>query len=149
MNRENESNSCSDEALESPPLIALRNVSRLFDAGAITALSDVDLEIRAGDCVAIVGASGSGKSSLVNLLCGIDYPSAGTVLWKGQPVRRQADWARLRRTHIGIVFQEFNLIPTLTALENVELALFGLGMSAKQRTARAAVVLDRVGLDAR
>src|SRR6516165_4882960 len=149
MNRENESNSYSDAALESPPLIALRNVRRHFDAGAITALTDVDLEIRAGDCVAVVGASGSGKSSLVNLLCGIDYPSAGTVLWEGRPVRRQAEWARLRRTQIGIVFQEFNLIPTLTALENVELALFGRGLSTVRRQTRAAILLERVGLEAR
>ena len=131
------------------PLIALRNVSRIYDARCNRCVTEVDLEIRPGDCVAIVGASGSGKSSLVNLLCGIDYPSAGTVLWKGQPVRKQADWARLRRTHIGIVFQEFNLIPTLTALENVELALFGRGMSTVRRQTRAAILLERVGLEAR
>jgi putative ABC transport system ATP-binding protein len=149
MYRENKSNSSSDAALESAPLIALRNVSRLYDAGAIAAVTDLDLEISAGDCAAIVGASGSGKSSLVNLLCGIDYPSAGSVLWQGQSVRKQADWARLRRTHIGIVFQEFNLIPTLTALENVELALFGRSMSTVRRQTRAAILLERVGLEAR
>jgi predicted ABC-type transport system involved in lysophospholipase L1 biosynthesis ATPase subunit len=149
MYDENKSNSSSNKVLESPPLLALRNVSRLYDAGAIAAVTDVDLEIQASDCVAIVGASGSGKSSLVNLLCGIDYPSAGIVLWQGQPIRKQADWARLRRTQIGIVFQEFNLIPTLTALENVELALFGRGMSTVRRQTRAAILLERVGLEAR
>jgi predicted ABC-type transport system involved in lysophospholipase L1 biosynthesis ATPase subunit len=134
---------------KSATLIALRGVGRIHDGGAIAALRNVDLDIEAGDCIAIVGASGSGKSSLVNLLCGIDYPSTGTVLWNGEPVRRQAEWARLRRTSIGIVFQEFNLIPTLTALENVELALFGRGMSGKRRLARASVLLDRVGLEPR
>ncbi len=132
-----------------PPLIALREVSRVHDGGAIIAIKNVDLEIRAGECVAIVGASGSGKSSLINLMSGIDYPTAGTVLWNGHPVRRQAEWARLRRTAIGIVFQEFNLIPTLTAIENVELALLGRGLSAGRRLARASIVLDRVGLEPR
>ena len=131
------------------PLVALRGISRLYDGGAIAALRNIDLEIEAGACVAVVGASGSGKSSLVNLMCGLDYPTAGTVSWEGRLLRSRRRWARLRRECIGIVFQEFNLIPTLTALENVELALFGRGLSAKQRTARAAVVLDRVGLDAR
>ena len=139
-----------DPASEKPAtLLALRGVSRIHDGGAIAALRNVDLDIRAGDCVAIVGASGSGKSSLVNLLCGIDYPSAGDVLWKGHPVRGQAEWSRLRRTSIGIVFQEFNLIPTLTALENVELALFGHGLSSRRRLGRASILLDRVGLEPR
>jgi predicted ABC-type transport system involved in lysophospholipase L1 biosynthesis ATPase subunit len=130
-------------------LIALRGISRLHDGGAIAALRNVDLQIEAADCVAIVGASGSGKSSLVNLLCGIDHPTTGTVLWEGRPLRKQGEWARLRRLRIGIVFQEFNLIPTLTALENVELALLGRGLFSKQRRIRAGAVLDRVGLTPR
>jgi putative ABC transport system ATP-binding protein len=134
---------------DSEPLIALRGVSRSYEGGAIAALRDIDLRIDAGDCLAVVGASGSGKSSLVNLLCGIDHASAGTVLWEGKAVRTRGDWARRRRLDIGIVFQEFNLIPTLTTLENVEIALFGRGLSAAQRMARAAVVIDRVGLEHR
>jgi putative ABC transport system ATP-binding protein len=130
-------------------LISLRGISRVHDGGAIAALRNVDLQIAAGECVAIVGASGSGKSSLVNMLCGIDFPTAGTVLWEGRLLRTQQSWARLRRLNIGIVFQEFNLIPTLTALENVELALLGRGLSQKRRYTRAAVVLDRVGLESR
>jgi len=149
MLQETEAIPSSDKLSDCAPLIALRTVSRLYDGGAIAALTDVELEIQAGDCVAIVGASGSGKSSLVNLLCGIDYPSSGSVRWEGEPVRRQADWARLRRTQIGIVFQEFNLIPTLTALENVELALFGRGLATVHRQTRAAILLGRVGLEAR
>jgi predicted ABC-type transport system involved in lysophospholipase L1 biosynthesis ATPase subunit len=144
-------NAGSGPPAEAPaqPLIALCGISRLHDGGAIAALRNIDLQIAVGDCLAIVGASGSGKSSLVNVLCGIDYPTAGTVTWEGRPVRSRRGWARLRRESIGIVFQEFNLIPTLTALENVELALLGRGLSARHRSARAAVVLDRVGLDAR
>src|ERR1700686_406363 len=87
----------SDKSSESGPLIALRGVSRLYDGGTIAALQSIDLHIDAGDCLAIVGASGSGKSSLVNLLCGIDRASTGTVLWEGRALRRQRDWARLRR----------------------------------------------------
>jgi putative ABC transport system ATP-binding protein len=136
-------------SLDSRPLISLRGVSRLYDGGAITALQNVDLQIDAGDCMAIVGASGSGKSSLVNMLCGIDHPSSGTVLWEGRPQRTRHDWTKLRRLSIGIVFQEFNLIPTLTALENVELALFGRGLSGSRRQARAAIVLEYVGLQHR
>jgi putative ABC transport system ATP-binding protein len=130
-------------------LIALRGVSRMHDGGAIAALRNVDLQIGEGDCVAVVGASGSGKSSLINILCGIDYPTCGHVIWQGRAIRRKSDWVRLRRLRIGIVFQEFNLIPTLTVLENVELALLGRGMSAKHRYIRAGMVLGRVGLDHR
>ena len=139
----------SETTSDSGPLIALSGVSRLYDDGAIAALQNIDLQIAAGDCLAIVGASGSGKSSLVNLLCGIDHASAGTVLWEGRVLRRRQDWARLRRLRIGIVFQEFNLIPTLTALENVEIALFGRGLSAARRLTRAGTMLDRVGLEHR
>jgi predicted ABC-type transport system involved in lysophospholipase L1 biosynthesis ATPase subunit len=131
------------------PLIALRRVSRFYDGGAIAALKNVDVLIREGDCVAIVGASGSGKSSLINILSGIDYPTSGHVIWEGRAIRRKKDWTWLRRLRIGIVFQEFNLIPTLTALENVELALLGRGLSAKHRYTRAGMVLGRVGLDHR
>jgi predicted ABC-type transport system involved in lysophospholipase L1 biosynthesis ATPase subunit len=139
----------SDKSSEPAPLIALNGVSRIHDGGAIAALRNIDLQIEAGDRVAVVGASGSGKSSLVNLLCGIDRASAGTVRWEGRELRTQRDWARLRRLHIGIVFQEFNLIPTLTVLENVEIALFGRGLSAARRLTRAATMLDRVGLEHR
>jgi predicted ABC-type transport system involved in lysophospholipase L1 biosynthesis ATPase subunit len=128
-------------------LIALRRVSRAYDGGAITALRNVDLQVTENDCLAVVGASGSGKSSLVNILCGIDYPSSGHVTWEGRPIRSKREWVRLRRLRIGIVFQEYNLIPTLTAVENIELALLGRGMSPKHRYTRAGMVLARVGLE--
>jgi predicted ABC-type transport system involved in lysophospholipase L1 biosynthesis ATPase subunit len=129
------------------PLIALRQVSRVYDGGAITALRNIDLQVAEGDCIAVVGASGSGKSSLVNLLCGIDYPSSGHVLWDGKPIRSRSQWVRLRQSQIGIVFQEYNLIPTLSAVDNIQLALLGRGMRPKHRYTRAGMVLARVGLE--
>jgi predicted ABC-type transport system involved in lysophospholipase L1 biosynthesis ATPase subunit len=129
------------------PLIALRRIGRVFDRGAISALKNIDLHVAEGDCLAIVGASGSGKSTLLNIMCGIDYPSSGHVSWEGRPIRSKREWVRLRRLQIGIVFQEYNLFPTLTALENIELALLGRGMSAVRRYTRAGMVLGRVGLD--
>jgi predicted ABC-type transport system involved in lysophospholipase L1 biosynthesis ATPase subunit len=128
-------------------LIALRRVSRLYDGGAITALRNIDLQVAEGDSVAIVGASGSGKSSLANILCGLDYPSSGHVVWEGRPIRSRRAWVTLRRTKIGIVFQEYNLIPTLTAVENIEMALLGRGMSQKHRYTRAGMLLAHVGLE--
>src|SRR5262245_65734411 len=83
-------------------LIALRRVSRVYDGGAITALRNIDLQVTEGDCVAIVGASGSGKSSLANILCGIDYPSTGHVIWEGRPIRAKREWVRLRRARTAI-----------------------------------------------
>jgi putative ABC transport system ATP-binding protein len=129
-----------------PAVIALAGVSRTFDDGAIVALKSVDLEIDPGECLAILGPSGSGKSSIVNLLSGIDLPSGGRVLWNGRPVTSRRAWARLRRKDIGIVFQEFHLLPTLTARENVEMALMGHGIPAEERRERAEAALGRVGL---
>jgi putative ABC transport system ATP-binding protein len=128
-------------------LIALRRVSRVYDGGAITALRNIDLQVAEGDCVAIVGASGSGKSSLINILCGLDYPTSGHVIWEGRPIRSKREWVRLRRSQIGIVFQEYNLIPALSAVENIELALLGRRMPAKHRYTRAGMVLARVALE--
>ena len=129
-----------------PPLVALEGVGRAFDDGAIVALRSVDVAIPAGDCVAILGPSGSGKSSLVNLISGIDAPTAGRVLWKGKPMKSRRAWTRLRRNGIGIVFQEFHLLPTLTASENVEMALMACGVSAAKRQNIARAALERVGL---
>ncbi len=127
-------------------MIALAGVSRAFDDGTIVALKSVDLAIEAGECVAILGPSGSGKSSIVNLLSGIDRPTGGRVLWNGTPIASHRAWARLRGKDIGIVFQEFHLLPTLTARENVEMALMGHGIAAADRRERAEAALGRVSL---
>ena len=131
------------------PLVSLDHVSHSFDDGRIVALNDVSLTIGKGESVAIVGASGSGKSTLILLLCGIRLPVSGQVLWKGTPVTRPEQWTTLRRTEIGIVFQQFNLFPTLTARENLEVAMFGLGVGARERRRRAEYALETVGLAGR
>jgi ABC-type lipoprotein export system ATPase subunit len=131
---------------KSHPLIRLENVERRYDDGTIVALKKVDLVISSGECIAILGPSGSGKSSLLNMLSGIDIPTKGQIYWNDLPIRSRREWAVLRGRDIGIVFQEFNLLPTLTALENVEIALIGRGIPASSRRSRAVKALERVGL---
>jgi putative ABC transport system ATP-binding protein len=132
-----------------PPLVRLEGVSRVFDSGAVIALSDVYLSIAKGECLAIVGPSGSGKSSLVNLLSGFDTASSGSVHWDGCAVRSRGAWTALRARHIGIIFQEFNLLPTLSAAENVEMPMFGSGIPSPERRQRAMESLKKVGLQDR
>jgi putative ABC transport system ATP-binding protein len=132
----------------SSPLMRLENVSREFDDGAVVALCDVSLSTYASDCIALLGKSGSGKSSLIHMLSGCDEATTGKVFWREEQVCDQRGWRRLRGRHIGIVFQEFYLLPTLTAMENVELALMD-GRSSRERRRRAAELLARVGLEAR
>ena len=135
----------AETAVALAPLIAVHGVSRTYDDGAIVALSGVDIEVGAGEFVAISGPSGSGKSTLLHVLAGIDVPSAGAVFWKGVPVA-PADWPALRRTAIGVVFQDFLLLPALTAIENVEIAMSGTGRGRAERRARASGLLAHVGL---
>ena len=132
-----------------PPLIALENVDQTFDDGRIVALRQVSLAVAPGESVAVTGPSGSGKSSLVLLMCGIRTPSGGTVRWNGDPMRAPSAWTRLRRTEIGIVFQDFNLFPTLSAAENIEMPLFGSGLSSSERRQRIDAALAAVDLQSR
>src|ERR1700732_4585836 len=127
-------------------LIRLEGVGRVFDDGAVVELKTANLRIAPGDCVSILGASGSGKSTLINVMSGIDRPTSGRVCWNDRPVTARRQWAALRRKEIGIIFQEFNLLPTLTARENVEMAMFGRGLAAAERALRASAALTRVGL---
>jgi putative ABC transport system ATP-binding protein len=128
------------------PLIVLDHVGHSFDDGRIVALRDVNLSFGEGESVAVVGASGSGKTTLILVMCGIRIPTTGVLLWKGDPVTTLRQWTDLRRSEIGIVFQEFNLFPTLTASENVEVAMFGSGVGSSERRRRAEEALKTVGL---
>jgi predicted ABC-type transport system involved in lysophospholipase L1 biosynthesis ATPase subunit len=136
-------------AVTTAPLITLDNVSRIFDDGSVVALDGIDMSIARGEFVSIVGRSGSGKSSLVHIMAGFDRPTGGRVLWQEREVSDRRAWTQLRRSQIGIVFQEFLLLPTLSAIENVEIAMSGTGLSAPARKKRAAELLEQVGLGAR
>jgi putative ABC transport system ATP-binding protein len=116
--------------------------------GTVAALRGVDLVIEDGDWVAIQGPTGHGKSTLLQILGGLDRPTAGIVDFDGQDLAamRETQLTRVRAASIGFVFQTFNLIPTLSAQENVETALVPLGISAAERSARAARALAEVGL---
>jgi predicted ABC-type transport system involved in lysophospholipase L1 biosynthesis ATPase subunit len=115
--------------------------------GDVTAVAGIDLAIHVGEFLAIVGRSGSGKSTLLNLLAGLDSPDAGRISSRGGALPTGedalADW---RREHVGLVFQAFHLIPTLSALENVAVPLYPLRMSVAERQERARRRLEQVGL---
>lgn len=134
------------------PLIVLRDVSKVYSAGqTVHALRGVNLEIAAGEFVAIMGASGSGKSTLMNILGCLDTPSSGSYLLDGVPVQdRDPDaLAVLRNRRMGFVFQQFNLLPRTSAVENVELPLLYAGVRQPERSRRALAALQRVGLGER
>jgi len=132
------------------PVIALENVTKTYHMGEIevNALRGVSLTVNPGDFVAIMGASGSGKSTMMNIIGCLDVPSRGRYWLDGVDVRRldEATLARVRNRKIGFIFQSFNLIPRTTALANVELPLTYAGVKNKERRARAVAALDEVGL---
>ena len=117
----------------------------------VPALAGVSVSITRGEYVAVVGPSGSGKSTLMNILGGLDRPSSGAYRFEGEDVGRFTDdeLASFRRRRIGFVFQSFQLLPRLTALQNVELPMVYAGLGAPERKARASELLTRVGLGAR
>jgi putative ABC transport system ATP-binding protein len=125
---------------------ALENVSRSYDGGRVVAIREVTLSIERGAVVAIAGPSGAGKSTLLHLMCGLDRPDRGRVLFDCSEPRSGREWTRLRSTRIGFVFQSYNLLPTLTALENVEIPMMGIVGSAQERRRRAEQSLAGVGL---
>ncbi len=135
------------------PLLSVERVSRTFSAGdaTVTAVADVSLSVDAGDFVALVGPSGCGKSTLLHLCGAMDRPSAGTIRLEDIDLHTLGDDAltRVRRTRVGFVFQFFNLLPTLTAIENVALPLLLAGARAAVADEAARALLDRVGLGAR
>ena len=133
-------------------LVRLEGVSKAYgEEPVVYALRDVSLGIERGERVAIMGPSGSGKSTLLNLICGLDTPTAGKVSVGGVELSKLGDddCTRLRRQTIGMIFQSFNLLPTLTASENVSLPLRLQGRPRREAEAEASAMLARVGLRGR
>jgi putative ABC transport system ATP-binding protein len=121
-------------------------VVKTFDHGVVRALDGVDLSVRRGEWVAVAGPSGCGKSTLLHLLAALDLPTSGVVAVNGRDTRTVRDLNRFRREEVGLVFQLHNLIPTLTALQNIEVAMLGSGRGRRERRERARRLLDEVGL---
>jgi ABC-type lipoprotein export system ATPase subunit len=128
--------------------VVVDHVSRSFEEGRIAAVVDVSLRVEEGEFVAVTGPSGCGKSTLLNLIGALDRPTSGNITVAGLPLGDQ-DGARYRATVVGFVFQFHNLIPTLNALENVQLPMLGRGLPRGGRVERAGALLEEVGLSHR
>ncbi|ACS81291.1 ABC transporter ATP-binding protein [Maridesulfovibrio salexigens] len=131
-------------------MIELKNITRIYSTGGaeVRALDGIDMTIENGEFVAVMGSSGSGKSTTMNILGCLDAPSSGSYLFEGLEVTSlsRSQKARLRRRYLGFVFQGFNLLSRTTALENVELPLVYRGLGKKERRNMAYAALDKVGL---
>src|SRR5688572_7332803 len=132
------------------PIYELRGVSKTYSLGGgqVHAVRDVELTLGAGESAAIVGPSGSGKTTLLQLLGALDRPSAGEVFFEGRDIARLGDGelGKLRLRTFGFVFQQFNLIPTLSAAQNVEIALAPTGVAGEKRREHVIELLEKVGL---
>jgi putative ABC transport system ATP-binding protein len=132
----------------SEPLVVVERVSRRYERGRVLALREVSLTVERSEFVALTGPSGCGKSTLLHLLAALDRPTTGRILIDGTDLRARHDHNRYRRSEIGVVFQLHNLIPRLTASENVEIAMFGTHRSHRERRERARALFEELGLAA-
>lgn len=130
-------------------VLEVKDLAKTYDNGRIDALRGVNLQVEAGEFLAIRGPSGSGKSTLLHLLGGLDAPSRGEVLYRGTSLTKLPDLDQYRSQRIGFIFQGFYLLPTLTALQNVQMPMFESNLSRQQRLAKAESLLSAVGLDGR
>lgn len=122
------------------------HLSKDYPDGQVHAVVDVSLTIHRGEYVAMMGPSGCGKSTLLNLLGALDVPSGGEIYCEGEPLSKLRDRDGFRARKVGFIFQSFLLLPTLTAIENVQVPMFESGRSASARTQRARELLEEVGL---
>jgi putative ABC transport system ATP-binding protein len=142
-----------NDGSDGAPLVAIRGLGKYYIRGdqIIPVLVDINLDVAEGDFVALMGPSGSGKSTLLNLVAGIDKPSAGQILVAGVDIAQLTDseLAAWRAAHVGFIFQFYNLMPVLTAFENVELPLQLTALSRRERRERVQNALTLVGLSDR
>mgnify|MGYP000595491354 CR=1 FL=1 len=130
-----------------PPIIEARGVVKTFEGGLIPALAGADLVVRKGEFVAIVGPSGCGKSTLLHIIAALDRPDEGSVIVNGQDLAHTRHLDHVRGHDVGLIFQLHNLLPTLTASENVQVPMFEIKLSASGRKQRAKELLALVGLE--
>src|SRR5438552_5852120 len=139
----------STQNATSPFVLEAAALKKDYDDGQVHALRGVDFQIREGEFVAIVGPSGSGKTTLLQMLGALDQPTAGTLKYRGKSLLDLPDPASYRAHEIGFIFQAFHLLPTFTALENVQIPMFETRRSVSERKHRATDLLKAVGLETR
>lgn len=139
----------AEESVAVQILLRVEELTRTYDDGEVKALDHVSLEIRRGEYVAIMGPSGSGKSTLLNLLGALDRPTSGEIYFEGVPLSQLKNLDEFRSRKIGFVFQSFYLLPTLTALENVQIPMFEGTLPPAERAAKARKLLESVGMSHR
>ena len=130
-------------------MITVQDVTKRFDQGRICALAGMNMQVDVGEWVAVVGPSGCGKSTMLHLIAALDHPDSGHIHVGGNDLDRLADAAAYRRMVMGLVFQFHNLLPSLSAQENIEIPMFGTHRRGRARRARATRLLDEVGLSRR
>ena len=132
--------------MSEPSAVSAVDVRKTFDGGLVRALNGVSMEVARKAFVAITGPSGSGKSTLLHLVAALDRPTSGTIAVEGADLRQIHDLNEFRRRKVGLVFQLHNLLPNLSARENVEVAMFGTGVSRRDQQERAGRLLAEVGM---
>jgi ABC-type lipoprotein export system ATPase subunit len=133
----------------SEPVFEAVGLKKEFDAGQVKALRGVDFRITEGEFVAVIGPSGCGKTTLLQILGSLERPDEGTLSYRGKPMAEVSDFASYRAREIGFIFQSFHLLPTFTALENVQIPMFESQWSTRERKERATSLLKLVGLEHR
>jgi putative ABC transport system ATP-binding protein len=128
-------------------IINIKNLTKTYDKGCTKALDDINLKIKEGSFVSIMGPSGSGKSTLLNMIGALDMPDKGHIEVAGQDISQIKDLSLFRRETVGFVFQLHNLIPNLTSRENVEIPMYGTGMTSEAMKTRSLNLLKSVGLE--